>query len=66
MGKAALSAARNRRTSETVPPSSRGASCVWTCWSPTFADSEPRRGPFGPLGVLDPRPPRAGLWGREL
>eukprot|EP00969_Alexandrium_andersonii_P317898 14042658-Alexandrium_andersonii.AAC.1 len=31
--------------------------------SPTFADSEPRRGPFGPLGVLGPRPRRAGFWG---
>eukprot|EP00969_Alexandrium_andersonii_P303787 13428838-Alexandrium_andersonii.AAC.1 len=30
--------------------------------SPTFADSEPRRGAFGPLGALGPRPPRAGFW----
>eukprot|EP00969_Alexandrium_andersonii_P331448 14649295-Alexandrium_andersonii.AAC.1 len=26
----------------------------------TFAASKLRRGPFGPLGVLGPRPPRAG------
>eukprot|EP00969_Alexandrium_andersonii_P231896 10240587-Alexandrium_andersonii.AAC.1 len=30
--------------------------------SATFADSEPRRGPFGPLSVLGPWPPRAGFW----
>eukprot|EP00969_Alexandrium_andersonii_P031139 1358945-Alexandrium_andersonii.AAC.1 len=30
--------------------------------SPTFAGSEPQRGPFGPTGVLGPRPPRAGCW----
>eukprot|EP00969_Alexandrium_andersonii_P196845 8696285-Alexandrium_andersonii.AAC.1 len=30
--------------------------------SPTFADSEPQRGLFGPSGVLGPRPPRAGGW----
>eukprot|EP00969_Alexandrium_andersonii_P258827 11444193-Alexandrium_andersonii.AAC.1 len=26
-----------------------------------FSDSEPRRGPFVPLGELGPRPPREGL-----
>eukprot|EP00969_Alexandrium_andersonii_P107133 4725279-Alexandrium_andersonii.AAC.1 len=34
--------------------------------SPTFADSEPLRGPFGQLGVLGPRPPRAGSGARHL
>eukprot|EP00969_Alexandrium_andersonii_P259677 11481493-Alexandrium_andersonii.AAC.1 len=29
--------------------------------SPNFADSRPQKGPFGPLGVLGPRPPRAGF-----
>eukprot|EP00969_Alexandrium_andersonii_P360340 15455116-Alexandrium_andersonii.AAC.1 len=29
--------------------------------SPTFADSEPRRGPLDPLGVLGPPPPRTGF-----
>eukprot|EP00969_Alexandrium_andersonii_P261823 11574938-Alexandrium_andersonii.AAC.1 len=28
--------------------------------SPTFADSESRRGQFGPFGELGRRPPRAG------
>eukprot|EP00969_Alexandrium_andersonii_P025223 1102496-Alexandrium_andersonii.AAC.1 len=27
-----------------------------------FVDSELRRGPFSPWGVLGPRPPRAGFW----
>eukprot|EP00969_Alexandrium_andersonii_P228190 10077899-Alexandrium_andersonii.AAC.1 len=31
-------------------------------WSPTFADSEPPRGPFGPLGARGPQPPRARVW----
>eukprot|EP00969_Alexandrium_andersonii_P208860 9224101-Alexandrium_andersonii.AAC.1 len=30
--------------------------------SRTFADSEPRRGPFGPVCALGPPPPRAGCW----
>eukprot|EP00969_Alexandrium_andersonii_P366919 15469563-Alexandrium_andersonii.AAC.1 len=30
--------------------------------SPTSADSEPRRGPFGSLGVLGPRLPSTGFW----
>eukprot|EP00969_Alexandrium_andersonii_P058000 2555579-Alexandrium_andersonii.AAC.1 len=29
--------------------------------APTSADSEPWRGPVGPLGELGPRPPREGL-----
>eukprot|EP00969_Alexandrium_andersonii_P055805 2459630-Alexandrium_andersonii.AAC.1 len=53
-----LTARRRRRLAK------RSASCVWTCGrgSPTFAESEPRRGPFGPLGVVRPRSPRAGFW----
>eukprot|EP00969_Alexandrium_andersonii_P297203 13134096-Alexandrium_andersonii.AAC.1 len=57
-----LSTARNRQTSEpcfskagaggaavrTAPPAPRSAS--WG--SSDFADSEPPRGPFGPLGEL--------------
>eukprot|EP00969_Alexandrium_andersonii_P196332 8673697-Alexandrium_andersonii.AAC.1 len=34
--------------------------------SPTFADSEPRRWPFGPLGMLGPRPFRAGFGAKCL
>eukprot|EP00969_Alexandrium_andersonii_P059906 2638719-Alexandrium_andersonii.AAC.1 len=34
---------------------------LWNGASPTFADSEPRIRPFGPLGVLGLRPPRAGF-----
>eukprot|EP00969_Alexandrium_andersonii_P349301 15430731-Alexandrium_andersonii.AAC.1 len=30
--------------------------------SPSFADSEPQRGPFGPLGALGSPPPRVGFW----
>eukprot|EP00969_Alexandrium_andersonii_P060893 2683703-Alexandrium_andersonii.AAC.1 len=31
----------------------------------TFADSEPRRGAFGLLGELGPRPPTEG-WGQNI
>eukprot|EP00969_Alexandrium_andersonii_P254209 11234980-Alexandrium_andersonii.AAC.1 len=56
----ALCSAPNQRNSERFPfrksSRSRGE-------SPTFADLEPRRGPFGPSGVLGPRPPRAEFFG---
>eukprot|EP00969_Alexandrium_andersonii_P230015 10158717-Alexandrium_andersonii.AAC.1 len=32
---------------------------------PTLAHTEPRKGPFGPLGVSGPRPRRAGFWARS-
>eukprot|EP00969_Alexandrium_andersonii_P024035 1049807-Alexandrium_andersonii.AAC.1 len=39
----------------------RPASGIEGGGSTTFADSETRRRPVGPFGVLGPRPPRAGL-----
>eukprot|EP00969_Alexandrium_andersonii_P272563 12046081-Alexandrium_andersonii.AAC.1 len=63
MGQTALCAAPNRRNSETPLAPLPGAGGVALCtaslasgpaeWgSPTFAESDPRRGPSGPLGVL--------------
>eukprot|EP00969_Alexandrium_andersonii_P230329 10171713-Alexandrium_andersonii.AAC.1 len=49
-----------RSAAPTAPGSAPG-------WPPTFADSEPREGPFGPLGVLGPPPPtRTGFRAPEL
>eukprot|EP00969_Alexandrium_andersonii_P196325 8673466-Alexandrium_andersonii.AAC.1 len=33
--------------------------------APNSADSELRRGPFGPSGELGPRPPGLDFWGRQ-
>eukprot|EP00969_Alexandrium_andersonii_P170446 7536178-Alexandrium_andersonii.AAC.1 len=71
MGQTALSAAPNRRRSETPIPQCQAQEArrsarrllhlaVWRVGGVSdFANSEPRRGPFGLLGVLGPRPPRA-------
>eukprot|EP00969_Alexandrium_andersonii_P305404 13499783-Alexandrium_andersonii.AAC.1 len=59
-GQAAFSAAPNRRKSAT--PASLPHCQAQEAPRPAFADSEPRRGSLGTLGVLGPQPPRAGFW----
>eukprot|EP00969_Alexandrium_andersonii_P102010 4502964-Alexandrium_andersonii.AAC.1 len=50
--------ARRKSAARNAAPPALGYA-VWG--SPPFADSEPRRGAFGPLGALGPPPPRAGF-----
>eukprot|EP00969_Alexandrium_andersonii_P229254 10124723-Alexandrium_andersonii.AAC.1 len=63
-----LSAAPSRRTSEIPIPQVQAQKVPREARhllrqgaSPTFADSEPQRGRFGPLGTLGPPPPGAGF-----